>query len=101
MVSRLRIIFATCIVLFCIAVFGETEPKENEPVSEETSVAEEKQSDSENQSQDSEESDSQIDEQPAVNDTEGTDSEPNETYTRLPVQSRINPNQNVALPQDI
>ncbi len=101
MVSSLRIFFATCIVLLCIAVFGETEPEENEPAGEEASTAEEKQSDSESQSRDGEESDSQVDEQPKVNDSEDTDSKPNETYTRLPVQTRINPNQNVALPQDI
>lgn len=101
MVSRLRAIIAASTFLLCVAVLGETEPEESEPTREKSSMADEKQSESENQPEDGAKSDAKVDDEPSLNDKETTDSEASETYTRLPVQTRINPNQNVALPQDI
>ena len=101
LVNRSRIIVLIFIALLCTALLGDTEPEENDSGVEDAPIVEEKQSESEERSQDDEKDEPQVDEEQSMTDKEDADSETSETYTRLPVKTRINPNQNVALPQDI
>lgn len=101
LVNRSRIVVLIFITLWCTAVLGEKEPEEIDSASEEASIVEEKQPETEERSPDDEKDEPQVNEDQSMTDKEDTDTETSETYTRLPVKTRINPNQNVALPQDI
>ncbi|MCY3885129.1 MAG: hypothetical protein OXG24_09490 [Gammaproteobacteria bacterium] len=101
LVSKFRAIMFVCVTLVSLAALGETETPEAESSNDEAQEANEAQADSEDRVID-EKLDEVKDEEGASSDTEkSTDSAQSEPYTRLPVQSRIGPNQNVDLPQDI
>lgn len=101
MVTRQKAILLAITILLGMVVLAHAEVEENEPERDEASVTSERQEDSDERTNGKEKDDEQEEEAEAMSESKKDAAEQEETYTRLPVQTRINPNQNVALPQDI
>lgn len=87
------------VALFGFTVFAQAETEENESETDEPMVVDEQLDSDESENVEAE--NTSPTEEVSSNDEETKESVPSQTYTRLPVQTQINPNKNVDLPQDI
>lgn len=105
MVTRQRTALLAITLLLGMLVSAHADVEQNEPARGETSATNERQEESDERKnakgRDDEKEKEEEDEEEAMSESKKDAVEQDETYTRLPVQTRINPNQNVDLPQDI
>lgn len=101
LVTRQRTAFIAITLLLGVVVLLHADVEEKEPARDEASITNERPEDSDQPTNDKGSDDEQEEQEERMNEDKSDAAEQDETYTRLPVQTRINPNQNVALPQDI
>lgn len=101
MVTRQRTALLAITLLLGMVVSAHADVEQNETARGETSATNERQEESDERTNAKGRDDEQEEEEEAMSESKEDAVEQDETYTRLPVQTRINPNQNVDLPQDI
>lgn len=101
MVNKFRAISGLCVLLVGLVAVGETETDETDPTREEAPIVNESPKNSDEGVKSAVLEELKEEQEVASDNETETDSEQTKPYTRLPVRTRINPNQNVDLPQDI